>query len=104
MKKIALLLVSAMTALFLVACGGGSVCEDAADVQKQAIEDYCSSNSECSVCVCVNDPNAEGCMVDEGNGDAECTGEAETAAQACLDDEAACAAATTAGFDAICSL
>ena len=105
MKNIVLTLLSALTALFLVACGGGSVCEDAADIQLSAIEDYCGMNTDCAACTCINDPDAEGCETDGGDGgDAECTGDAETAAQACVDDEDACATAASAGFEAICSI
>lgn len=103
MKHIVITLLSAFTALFLVACGGGTVCDDAADIQRSAIEDACANQMSCAFCTCIDDPNAEGCTVTE-DPDATCAGEAETAAQACVDGESACSMAAAATVELACGL
>jgi len=113
MKKVAIVAITLAAFGLVVGCGSsGSVCEDAANVMMQGMDEACAQQTDCCYCTCWNDGhkvpdmNAQDCQCvagDDGGGQtAECTGDAKAAAEACLADEAACKAQGAAVVTAMC--
>jgi hypothetical protein len=91
--------------------GPGNHCEEAWELQMQAIEDACSSYmGECCYCDCVvngssslPDCDCSDYVVGDPS-EVECEGDAEAAAEACLDDPDACAENLEDMVELICSM
>jgi hypothetical protein len=116
MKKVLVLMFVGLFAFGVLACGdddddsgGGTVCDQAADIQIAAMEEACGEYDECCTCDCLleGESDIEGCDCSAGEGEgeeAECEGDAEAAAEECLEDEEACAQAAKDIIDLACSM
>jgi hypothetical protein len=112
MKKLSIVLsLVAAFGLAMVACGDDddkNVCEQAGEVAESGMDSYCSGRvDECYFCDCwINNDQiismdaTDQCADPDPIGD--CTGQNETNAQACLDDEASCRADAEAAAQALC--
>lgn len=95
---------SALLMVSVLGCDEETVCDEAWDVQKSAMEEACQQYEECCYCDCAlrND-----CFCDESieflMRDEKCTGEIKDRANGCLGNEENCAEIWTNNVDMLCS-
>ncbi len=99
-------------------CGssGGDVCVDAAKIMLDGMKEACNQQSGCCYCDCLaqnkvmdtTDPTTCNCIDGDptggGSSGGECTGEAKSAAEQCLNDTNKCKSDAGSIITTVCSL